>query len=132
LSQTKTDYLLDTSVLLEILDQNAGMQPHLTAANDLYISAVALGELCYGAQNSAHPSQGIADVDALAQTMGLLPVDGITAHVYGVIKRELRSKGQMIPDNDIWIAATARQYDLTLATRDAHFSRVAGLQVEMW
>jgi tRNA(fMet)-specific endonuclease VapC len=132
LSQTNIDYLLDTSVLIEILDQNAAMQPHLATANDLYISAVALGELFYGAQNSTNPAKGTAEVDALSQTMGLLIVDGITARAYGAIKRELRIKGQMIPDNDIWIAAIARQYALTLATRDAHFNRVAGLQIETW
>lgn len=40
--------------------------------------------------------------------------------------------GLLIPDNDIWIAATAAQYGLTLAARDAHFKRISGLSVEMW
>jgi tRNA(fMet)-specific endonuclease VapC len=132
LSQTNINYLLDTSVLIEILDQNPAMQPHVATANALYISAVALGELWYGAQNSANPAQGIAEVDALSQTLRLLAVDGITARVYGDIKRELRSKGQMIPDNDIWIAATARQYGLMLAMSGAYFNRIAGLWVQMW
>jgi tRNA(fMet)-specific endonuclease VapC len=38
----------------------------------------------------------------------------------------------MIPENDLWISATAMQYQLVVATRDAHFNRVAGLQVDMW
>jgi predicted nucleic acid-binding protein len=36
------------------------------------------------------------------------------------------------PDNDLWIAALARQYSLTLASRDAHFRDVDGLNVEEW
>jgi tRNA(fMet)-specific endonuclease VapC len=132
LSQTKIDYLLDTSVLVEIIDRNAAVQSHLTIANDLYISAVVLGELLYGAQHSANPVKGVAEVEALSQTMGVLTVDGVTASIYGVIKHELRQQGQMIPENDIWISATARQYGLTLATRDMHFNRIANLLVEQW
>ena len=51
---------------------------------------------------------------------------------YRRIKAELRVKGKMIPDNDIWIAATAFQYDLILATRDGHFQHINGLRIEAW
>jgi tRNA(fMet)-specific endonuclease VapC len=37
-----------------------------------------------------------------------------------------------IPENDLWIAALARQHALTLVTRDAHFTGVRGLVVERW
>ncbi|MBN1284239.1 MAG: PIN domain-containing protein [Anaerolineae bacterium] len=50
----------------------------------------------------------------------------------GEIKNELQAKGRPIPENDIWIAAIAKQHDLTLATRDAHFGAVDGLQTETW
>jgi predicted nucleic acid-binding protein len=32
----------------------------------------------------------------------------------------------------MWIAAIARQHDLTLLTQDAHFSNVDGLNVQGW
>jgi tRNA(fMet)-specific endonuclease VapC len=38
----------------------------------------------------------------------------------------------VVPENDIWISAIARQHGLTLVTRDAHFEQVDGLQVELW
>jgi tRNA(fMet)-specific endonuclease VapC len=38
----------------------------------------------------------------------------------------------LIPENDIWIAASAVQYGLTLATRDRHFEEVERLQTEAW
>jgi tRNA(fMet)-specific endonuclease VapC len=44
----------------------------------------------------------------------------------------LRAKGHPIPENDIWIAAHAQQYELTLVTRDAHFSAVEGIGIEVW
>ncbi len=50
----------------------------------------------------------------------------------GKIKNYLRQKGLPIPENDIWIAATARQYNLTLVSRDAHFGNIENLHVESW
>jgi predicted nucleic acid-binding protein len=35
------------------------------------------------------------------------------------VKVELAGMGRLIPDNDIWIAAMANQFDLPLVTRDA-------------
>ena len=64
--------------------------------------------------------------------MTILSADETTADIYSDIKHDLAGRGQMVPDNDIWIAATAMQYGLTLASRDAHFTRVAGLAQEQW
>jgi tRNA(fMet)-specific endonuclease VapC len=41
-------------------------------------------------------------------------------------------KGRPIPENDIWIAALAHQYSLTLASNDAHFREIENLQTETW
>jgi predicted nucleic acid-binding protein len=41
------------------------------------------------------------------------------------IKAELATLGGAIPDNDLWIAAIARQHSLPLATRDTHFARIS-------
>jgi tRNA(fMet)-specific endonuclease VapC len=62
----------------------------------------------------------------------VLACDLDTAREYGVIKNALREKGRLIPENDIWIAAIARQHDLTLVTRDEHFKEIKHLKVEMW
>lgn len=51
---------------------------------------------------------------------------------YGVIKNQLRVKGRPIPENDIWIAAVARQRDLVLVSRDDHFAKVEGIKLEKW
>ena len=40
--------------------------------------------------------------------------------------------GQPLPVHDVWLAALARQHHLPLATRDAHFQRIAGLQLLNW
>jgi len=43
----------------------------------------------------------------------------------------LRKKGRPIPENDVWIAAVARQHGLTLLTRDVHFREIEGLAVDL-
>lgn len=52
-----------------------------------------------------------------------------TARQYGELFAKLRRQGTPIPTNDIWIAALALQYDLTLDTRDEHFKRVPDLKL---
>lgn len=126
-------YLYDTSVLVEVLWRNPGVERRRqTATGTPYVSAVAHGELLYGAKHSQRATQALANVQALVATMAVLDVDSLTAGLYSDIKQQLRTAGAPIPDNDMWIAATAMQAGLTLAARDAHFARVAGLSYEIW
>lgn len=63
--------------------------------------------------------------------MLLLP-DQATSERYGQVKAELAGIGKLIPENDIWIAAMARQFDLPLVTRDQHFASVLALNTLAW
>jgi len=55
-----------------------------------------------------------------------------TANLYGQIRSALARAGTPIPENDIWIAALAKEFQLPLAARDSHFDLIAGLQVLKW
>jgi tRNA(fMet)-specific endonuclease VapC len=124
--------LLDTNAVIALQRGEAGIVGLLGGEDDWYLSAVALGELYYGAFRSGRIQENLAVIDALAQEVTVLPVDESTARLFGAIHQELRAKGKPIPENDIWIAAAAKQYDLTLVTRDGHFAEVSGLTVEHW
>jgi tRNA(fMet)-specific endonuclease VapC len=102
-----TSYLLDSSVLVLSFKQDTATQQRLAEAKALYVSTIALGELYYGAEHSVHVKRSLAEVDKLAQTLSVLNADSVTARIYGYVKHEQRSKGLMLPDNDLWIAATA-------------------------
>lgn len=54
----------------------------------------------------------------------ILPVDEATAKAYSEVRDELRQKGRPIPENDIWIAALARQHGQPVVSRDGHFDYV--------
>jgi tRNA(fMet)-specific endonuclease VapC len=56
----------------------------------------------------------------------------MTAQYYGEIKNRLRAKGRPLPENDIWIAAVAKQYGLVIVSCDKHFNEIDSLVVEVW
>ena len=75
----------------------------------------------------------IEHLEGFVDGTSFLVCDLQTAQQYGEIKAELRQQGTPIPDNDIWIAASAIQHSLTLVThRDVHFDEVSDLQREKW
>jgi tRNA(fMet)-specific endonuclease VapC len=68
----------------------------------------------------------------LLATCRVLVVDERTAVLYAEIRHELKRSGHPIPENDIWIAALARQHNAPLVTRDQHFDFVHGLKRLNW
>jgi tRNA(fMet)-specific endonuclease VapC len=124
--------LLDTNIVIALFAKEAVVQQRLAETDEAFISSIVLGELYYGAQKSSRVEANIARVNTFAAANAVLGCDTATAQYYGAIKNHLRARGQPIPENDIWIAATARQHQLTLVTRDGHFQAVEGLVVEQW
>ena len=57
----------------------------------------------------------------------LLKPDETAAAAYAEIKMHLESRGKRTPDNDMWLAATAKSFDLPLYCRDGHFDELAGI-----
>lgn len=108
------------------------MQEHLSNSSEVFTPAIVLGELHYGAHKSSRAKENISRIDEFASQSAVLFCDVATAQWYGLIKDGLRRKGRPIPENDIWIAALALQYDLILATRDDHCRELTGLQVDRW
>ena len=124
--------LLDTNIVIALFAKEAAAQQHLAETDEVFVSSIVLGELYYGAQKSSRVEANITRVNTFAAANAILVCDTATAQYYGAIKNQLRAKGRPIPENDIWIAATAKQYQLTLVTRDEHFQAVEGLPIEQW
>jgi tRNA(fMet)-specific endonuclease VapC len=126
-------YLLDSSVLIRSLRGDAAITARIDAALQVYVSSIVLGELYLGAYGSpTRTDAAIADVETVERTIAVLVLDAATARIYAQLKNDLKHRNLTMPDNDLWIAATAIQYDVTLAARDAHFTWIAGLRVEQW
>jgi tRNA(fMet)-specific endonuclease VapC len=68
-------------------------------------------------------------VDQFVSRSTVLSISMTTAGIYAQLRLSLQRKGRPIPENDVWIAAVCMEHGLPLATRDAHFRHVEGLQV---
>jgi tRNA(fMet)-specific endonuclease VapC len=95
------------------------------------INAVVLGELLAGFAVGARESSNKQELEQFLKStrVKLLAVDDGTAERYAQIYKGLKHKGRPIPTNDMWIAATALQYNLAVFTYDQHFKAVNGLRV---
>ena len=125
-------YLLDTNIIIAVLNGEAGVLNRLQRGQESFLSVITIGELLRGALGSQRVTANVAKVQALAARMAVLPCELGTAEHYARIKHHLRSKGRPLPDNDVWIAATAEQRELVLVTRDVHFSHIESLTSERW
>lgn len=125
-------YLLDTNVIIDLLANDEVVGKKLAEAEEAFISSIAVGELYYGAEKSSRPAENVSRIDEFAAITTVLGCDTETARHYGQIKNMLRAKGRPIPENDLWIAAVARQHSLTLVTRDKHFNEIDGLPTVFW
>jgi tRNA(fMet)-specific endonuclease VapC len=125
-------YLLDTNIVIACLSNDPDVVGRINDADEFFVSSTVLGEMLYGAYNSTNVDDNIRRINLFLSKAGLLACDGPTSYIYGEMKTELRQKGRPIPDNDIWIAASAKQHLLTLITRDMHFDKVDKLPVIRW
>jgi tRNA(fMet)-specific endonuclease VapC len=125
-------YLLDTNILIALLAAEPRVVERVRSAQAVHVPVIALGELYYGARHSARVEENLHRVATLAETAAVLRCDLTTAAHYGEVKAALRAKGTPIPENDLWIAALAKQHGLTVASRDNHFDAVPGLEIERW
>ena len=125
-------FLLDTNIVIAIFAKDSGVADHLAQATEVFVPAVVLGELFYGAHKSSQAHTNIARIQEFAGDTVVLACDAATAREYGRIKNDLRIRGRPIPENDIWIAAIAMQHGLTVVSRDDHFDEVSNLTVTTW
>lgn len=124
--------LLDTSIVIAHLRGRIDVLALTTPAEALFLPLVALGELYKGAEKSSRQAHNRQLVDDFLQIATLLFPDRATAQTYARVAVALEATGQLIPENDLWIAAVAFECDMPLATRDAHFQRMDGLTVIRW
>ena len=129
-------YLLDTNICIyirkkrpeEVLRRFRKLRP-----GEAVLSVITYGELLYGAVKS---EQRVTAMEQLRELLTLLPALALpetAAEAYGKIRAELESKGEMIGNNDLWIAAHAVTAGLILVTNnEREFRRVRELKVQNW
>lgn len=123
--------LMDTNVVIALFAGEPAVVDYLQKSEAAFLCVPVLGELRYGAEASVRVQSNMARLNQFASALMVLSCDVATAAEYAKVKFGLRQKGRPIPENDVWIAAIARQHHLTLLTRDGHFEEVEGLDAEI-
>lgn len=122
--------LPDTNAFILFLAGDVTVVDLLAEGSEVMLSAVVLGELTFGALNSRRAQPNIERLEWLREQCIFAPVDEAVVREYGRIRMGLKLRGRPIPENDLWIAATAAATDSTVLTDDAHFQGIDGLKVQ--
>ena len=144
--------LLDTNHCSLLMEADAVVLARLQILGDvpLSISVIVRGELLYMVHRSDRRESNLIKVREFLQSVRIFSIDEVTSEIYGELKaalldffgprerqarRRTRIRDIGIDDNDLWIAATAIQHDLTIVSADSDFARineVRPLRVESW
>jgi len=129
-------YILDTNIVTAYLKKNPLVIQRIRQAERtgqrVMLNAVSYYETRRGLLFVGARVQMIA-FERLWRALGIVMIEQAVLDKAAEIYADLRAAGQLIEDADILIAAIALVNNLTLVTHNtAHFSRVAGLQLEDW
>lgn len=129
-------YLLDTNICIYVRRKKP--EPvfrhfdRLTPG-EAAISVITYGELLYGANKSEQRELSLETLREFFRLVPALPLPEKASEVYGFIRADLESRGEVISANDLWIAAHALASGLVLVTNnEKEFRRIRGLKVQNW
>jgi predicted nucleic acid-binding protein len=123
--------LLDVSVVVYHF-RHANLTEKLSGFEELYLPYQTLGELYAGAYQLKQPEKFLAQIDRFLKAAVVLAPNKETSLHYGRISSQLNQSGTPLPQNGIWMATFAMQYNLPLATMDVRFRLVENLRVIFW
>lgn len=124
--------ILDTNAVSALFAGDPGLERVLTGESRHHLPLVVLGEYRYGLLRSRHGRLLNELLMTLVRESILLAVDLETTAAYAEVRDGLRRQGTPIPENDVWIAALARQHGLAVVSRDEHFDHVRGITRRSW
>lgn len=124
--------ILDTNSVIAYLNSDANAVKQIELIPELLLPVIVIGEMVYGANKSARPEENLKPLKVFSSMCTVVDCNESAANEYGRIKYELKDRGKMIPENDIWIAACAVSADLPVLSRDEHFDVVDGLRRLAW
>lgn len=123
--------LIDTNAYTAFMRGDREIVEVIAHADQLYLSSTALGELLAGFAAGTREDKNRTELARFLESprVNVLNVTADTADSYALVYAGLRRKGQPIPTNDLWIAASALEHGTALLSFDAHFAHVDGLRL---
>lgn len=122
--------LLDTNAYTSFMLGEAEVVDVVAHADTLYLNSVVIGELLGGFAAGTRQQKNRAELARFLDSprVEVLPITAMTADSYALVYAGLRRRGQPIPTNDLWIAASALEHGAAVLTRDAHFAQIDSLR----
>lgn len=130
------NYLLDTSILIDLLRQNSKTWEFLSkhAEDKFFTSSICEAEVwegVYREEKTNFEKRRKALSELFNSLFQIVSFDSEQAQIAGQIRSALSIRGEMIGDLDVLIAASAIGSDAILLTNNIkHFSRIKNLQVQ--
>ena len=125
-------YLVDTDWSIDYFN---GVSEVVDRLNQLMIvgvgmSVITLLELYNGIHGARDPQLSRMNIENLLDAVEVVPLDEPACRLFDDTRERLRSAGNIIPDNDLLIGATALSRGLTVLTNNRrHFERIEGLNI---
>jgi len=121
--------LIDTNIYSGAMRDDSGCKHILRTADSIALSPIVVGELLFGFRSGRNEAKNRKQFSEFlgSPRVSVASITENTSEYFALILTSLKEKGTPIPSNDAWIAASAMEYGLTLATNDAHFRAIPGL-----
>ncbi len=116
--------ILDTNAVSALLAGDKQVGDKLASADHHHLPLIVIGEYQYGLLASRKRKKLQPLLTRLEAESIILCADRETADWYASIRHDLKRRGWPIPENDVWIAALARQHALEILSQDPHFDHV--------
>ena len=126
--------ILDTDTCVELLRGNERVMEQRALTDEaIGVSFMSVAELYYGVGRSAKPARNRHAVDVLLLSVLVVESDRTIAQRFGQLKADLWRDSVLLPDADLFIAATTLVHGSLLVTGNTrHFARIGGLSLERW
>lgn len=130
--------LIDSNIFIKAEKGTIDLDKHIAGkeAEDFFVSVITASELLHGVWRAKTPAlrtRRQAFVEALLESLPILPIDLSTARSHAQLWADLQSQGLMIGIHDSWIAAICIAKGLKLITDNIkEFERIPGLIIEQW
>jgi tRNA(fMet)-specific endonuclease VapC len=121
----------DTNAYRALNDGNQRLADLQQQAAHVALPLIVVGELYFSIYLGSKHDENLSALQNFLATprVDVLHPDNATAKLFGEISAQLRRTGRPMQQNDIWIAALCKQHDYRLATADAGFNNITGLEV---
>lgn len=120
-------FVLDTNVLIDFCQRpDAFKRTEIASCRQLLITATVAGEFLAGVNDTRRGKESLQRFRELLAypTVERTAITAITADYYAKVFQALKEKGRPIPQNDMWIAASALEHGADIVTYDPHFRLV--------